>query len=68
MRALLKLVPSEFGLAGKLTGRLGIDSNRNLFEFVGEVTVIGGAGPGSLMLLFRLSLSPARDLPPTPPS
>jgi len=70
IRALLKFVPSEFGLAGKLAGRLGIDSNRKRFEVVGVVTtVIGGvAGPGSLILLFRLSLSPARDLPPTPPS
>jgi len=68
-RAPLKFVPSELGLAGKLTGRLGIDSNRNRFEVVGVVTVIcGDAGPGSLILLFRLSLSPARDLPPTPPS
>jgi len=68
IRALLKFVPSELGLAGKLTGRLGIDSNRNRFEVVGVETVIGVAGPGSLILLFRLSLSPARDLPPTPPS
>lgn len=69
IRTLLKFVPSELGLAGKLAGRLGIDSNRKRFEVVGVVTVIGGvAGPGSLILLFRLSLSPARDLPPTPPS
>lgn len=70
IRAPLKFEPSELGLAGKLDGRLGMDSNRNRFEVVGVVTtVIGGvAGPGSLILLFRLSLSPARDLPPTPPS
>jgi len=69
IRAPFKFVPSELGLAGKLAGRLGMDSNRNRFEVVGVVTVIGGvAGPGSLILLFRLSLSPARDLPPTPPS
>lgn len=68
-RALFKMVVSELGLAGKLAGRLGIGSNRNRFELVGVVTVIDGiAGPGSLILLFRLSLSPARDLPPTPPS
>lgn len=68
-RALRKLVPpSELGLAGRLAGRLGNGSNRNRFEVVGVETVIGVAGPGSLILLFRLSLSPARDLPPTPPS
>lgn len=68
MSALLKLVPSVIGLAGKLAGKQGSGSNRNRFVFVGVVTVIGGAGPGSLILLFRLSLSPALDLPPTPPS
>lgn len=67
IRAPLRLAPSELGLAGKLAGKQGIDSNRNRFEVVGVVTVIDVvAGPGSLMLLFRLSLSPARDLPPTP--